>query len=145
MSALRACALAQCSDPVPAGLQEVTVIEIRPLTPTIGAEVRGLDLGEPLDDGAFAELEQAFLDHKVLFFRDQDITTDQHLAVCRHFGELELHPFVPPKPGYPEVMVLVHDDKHPRHGERVAQRRHLASGTVPRFHAARGRGAGHRW
>ena len=113
MSALRAGALAQCSDPVPAGLQEVTVIEIRPLTPTIGAEVRGLDLGEPPDVGAFAELEQAFLDHKVLFFRDQDITTDQHLAVCRHFGELELHPFVPPKPGYPEVMVLVHDDKHP--------------------------------
>ena len=68
-------------------------------------------LAEPPDDGHRAELDKALLDHKVLFFRDQHITTDQHVAFCRQFGELEVHPFVPPKPGYPEVMVLIANEE----------------------------------
>ncbi|HVN50045.1 MAG TPA: TauD/TfdA family dioxygenase [Acidimicrobiales bacterium] len=86
------------------------MIEVRPLTPTIGAEVSGIDLGEVPDDVTFAELDKAFLDHKVLFFRDQHITTDQHVAFCRRFGDLEVHPFAPHKPGHPEVMVIRHDE-----------------------------------
>jgi taurine dioxygenase len=89
------------------------MLEVRPLTPAIGAEVRGIDLAAPLDDGRRSELDKAFLDHKVLFFRDQDITADQHVAFCRAFGELEVHPFVPSKPGHPEVMVLTHDQDRP--------------------------------
>jgi taurine dioxygenase len=86
------------------------MIDVRPLSPTIGAYVTGIDLRDDLDDGSVAQLEKAFLDHKVLFFRDQDITSEQHLAACRHFGELEVHPFVRNKPGYDEVMVLEHDE-----------------------------------
>ncbi|MEY2461111.1 MAG: taurine dioxygenase [Acidimicrobiaceae bacterium] len=86
------------------------VLDIRPLTPSIGAEVLGIDLASAPDDGTFAELDKAFADHKVLFFRDQDITTAQHVAFCRHFGDLEVHPFVPSKKDYPEVMVLLHDE-----------------------------------
>jgi taurine dioxygenase len=86
------------------------MIELRPLTPTIGAEVVGLDLAEPLDDGGFAEIDKAFMDHKVLFFRNQHITTDAHIAFCRRFGALEVHPFIPAKEGYPEVVVLAHDE-----------------------------------
>src|SRR3954447_16164916 len=88
------------------------MIDVRPLTPTIGAEIGGVDLGAPLDDSTRSEIDKAFLDHKVLFFRDQHITTDQHVAFCRMFGELEVHPFVPSKPGHPEVMVLTHNEKH---------------------------------
>ncbi len=87
------------------------MIDVRPLTPHIGAEILDLDLAADLDDATVAELDKAFMDHKVLFFRDQDITTAQHVAVCRRFGELEVHPFVPSKPGYPEVMVLTHNEK----------------------------------
>jgi taurine dioxygenase len=87
------------------------MLEIRPVTPTIGAEVHGISLHDVLDDGARAELDKAWLDHKVLFFRDQHITADEHLEFCRTFGELEVHPFVPPKPGYPEVMVLVANEQ----------------------------------
>src|SRR5215467_9701926 len=87
------------------------MLDVRPLTPTIGAEIFGIDLSEPCDAGTWSDLDKAFRDHKVLFFRDQHITTDQHVAFCRQFGELEVHPFVPPKPGYPEVMVLVANDK----------------------------------
>jgi taurine dioxygenase len=88
------------------------MFDVVPLTPTIGAEVRGLSLAEPPDAATKADLDKAWLEHKVLFFRDQgDVSTDAHVAFCRAFGELEVHPFVPPKPGYPEVMVLVANDR----------------------------------
>ncbi len=84
-------------------------LEILPLTPTIGAEIRGIDLARPLDAGAVGHLRTALLDWKVLFFPDQTITTEQHLAFARNFGDLEVHPFAPHKPGYPEVLALTHD------------------------------------
>src|SRR5580704_13796722 len=82
---------------------------LAPLTPTIGAEVGRSDLGRPLDTGTLESLRKALLDWKVLFFRDQDITTEQHLAFARNFGELEVHPFAPSKPDYPEVLAITHD------------------------------------
>lgn len=87
------------------------MIDVRPLTPTIGAEVEGIDLGEPCDAGTLAELQKAFTTHKVLFFRDQHITTEAHVAFCRQLGELEVHPFVPSKEGHPEVMVLIANER----------------------------------
>jgi taurine dioxygenase len=86
------------------------MLDVAPATPTIGAEITGVDLGQPCDDGLLAELQKAFTEHKVLFFRDQHITTDEHVAFCRQLGDLEVHPFVPAKPGYPEVMVLIADE-----------------------------------
>lgn len=84
------------------------MLEIHPVTPSFGAEVSDLDLGTLCEPGVLAELEKAWLDYKVLFFRDQGhITTEQHVAFCRQFGELEIHPFAPPKPGYPEVLLVV--------------------------------------
>ena len=86
-------------------------IKLSPLTPTIGAEVCNLDLTKPLDAGVIADLKTALLDWKVLFFRDQDVTTEQHLTFARHFGALEVHPFAPSKPDYPEVLAITHNDK----------------------------------
>lgn len=83
------------------------MLDVHPTTPAIGAEVSGIDLGRLCTEGELAELQKAFTEHKVLFFRDQHITTDQHVAFCRQLGELEVHPFVPAKPGHPEVMVLI--------------------------------------
>jgi len=88
---------------------KVADLEIAPLTPTIGAEIGGLDLARPLDAATVGHLRAALLDWKVLFFRDQDITTEQHLAFARNFGDLEVHPFAPEKPGYPEVLAITHD------------------------------------
>jgi len=84
-------------------------LTLSPLTPTIGAEVAGIDLREPLSPSNQAALRRALLDWKVLFFRDQDITTEQHLAFAGAFGALEVHPFAPHKPGYPEVLAITHD------------------------------------
>ncbi len=86
-------------------------LALAPLTPTIGVEISGLDLSRPLDQPTLTDLRQALLDWKVIFFRDQDITTEQHLAFARSFGDLEIHPFAPSKPGYPEVLAITHDDK----------------------------------
>ncbi len=90
------------------GLQAAS-LSLSPMTPTIGAEVSGVDLARPLAPETVAAIRAALLDWKVLFFRDQAIDTDQHLAFGRYFGGLEVHPFAPQKPGYPEVLALTHD------------------------------------
>ncbi|HVW43150.1 MAG TPA: TauD/TfdA family dioxygenase [Amycolatopsis sp.] len=68
---------------------------IRPLGPVIGAEIEGVDLGAPLTPRLRAELNRALLDWKVLFFRDQDITSDQQRAFARNWGPLETNPLLP--------------------------------------------------
>jgi taurine dioxygenase len=68
-------------------------LTLRPLSPTIGAEVGGVDLAT-LDDAQFAEVHRALLEWKVLFFRDQQIDADQHRAFAARFGPLEEHPFI---------------------------------------------------
>src|ERR1700753_998129 len=84
-------------------------LSVSPLTPTIGAEIGGIDLSRPLDATTKQALREWLLEWKVLFFRDQDITTEQHLDFARSFGELEVHPFAPHKPNYPEVLAITHD------------------------------------
>jgi taurine dioxygenase len=63
-----------------------------------------------LSGAAIGVIRQALLDWKVLFFQNQDITTEQHLAFGRRFGELEVHPFAPEQPGFPEVLAITHDE-----------------------------------
>jgi taurine dioxygenase len=70
-------------------------LTLDPYTPIIGAEVGGVDLREPLDDATFAEVHRALLEWKVLFFRDQVVTGEQHRAFAARWGELEVHPFLP--------------------------------------------------
>jgi len=80
--------------------------DVRRLGATIGAVVDGVDLSAHLPDVVVAELRQALLDYKVLFFRDQPITASEHVAFARRFGELELHPFIPANPDHPELVRL---------------------------------------
>ncbi len=86
---------------------------LSPLTPTIGAEIGGIDLSKQMDGATLASLREALLEWKVIFFRDQDITTEEHLAFARLFGELEVHPFAPHKEGYPEVLAITHNRERP--------------------------------
>lgn len=88
---------------------DIAAFDVRPFTPTIGAEIRGIDLARPLEASTLSDLRAALLEWKVLFFRDQDITTEQHLDFARCFGKLEVHPFAPHKPGYPEVLAIMHN------------------------------------
>ena len=85
-------------------------IEVEPLTPVIGAEIRGVDLRKPLGNQQFAEVHDALMKHLVIFFRDQDIDLDQQKAFGRHFGQLHIHPTAPGPEGHPEVLTIKADE-----------------------------------
>jgi alpha-ketoglutarate-dependent sulfate ester dioxygenase len=69
-------------------------LTVRPLEPTIGAEIGGVDLRYPLDDETRDRIKAAVLEYKVVFFRDQDLDRDQHAAFANQFGPLYTHPHV---------------------------------------------------
>lgn len=83
-------------------------IDIRPMTGYTGAEIFGVDLTKPLEPATVAQIRAALLEWKVVFFRDQFIDRDQHLAFGRLFGEiLPGHPTLAPSfPDYPEILLL---------------------------------------
>ncbi len=85
-------------------------LEVRPLAPTVGAEIGGVDLAD-LDEASFREIQRAFLDYKVLFFRNQPLTTAEHTAFARRFGDLEEHPFLPAKDGHGDVIRFAKDEE----------------------------------
>ena len=78
--------------------------DARQLGSTVGAEISGVDLTAPLSDDVVAELRQALYDYKVIFFRDQPMDPQQHVAFARRFGDLEVHPFLPSNTGEPELV-----------------------------------------
>ena len=80
-------------------------ITVEQLTCAIGAELGNVNLGAASRDPALvAEIRALLLKHKVLFFRDQDITRAEHVAFARHFGELEDHPVVGSDPENPGLV-----------------------------------------
>jgi alpha-ketoglutarate-dependent sulfate ester dioxygenase len=64
-----------------------------PLTPTIGAEVEGVDLSAPISDAVRDDLKAALLKYKVLFFRDQNVNRRQHLDFAKRFGPIYTPPY----------------------------------------------------
>lgn len=94
-------------------------MNITSITPTIGAEVTDVDL-RALDDSTFATIHQAFLDHSVLVFRDQQLDPESHLAFARRFGDIDDYPFTkgnlhfsPHPDGIEGVVQLEHDHEKP--------------------------------
>jgi len=88
-------------------------LTIRPIADALGAEISGIDLAEHLDDQSFAEIHAALLKHLVIFFRDQQLTPEQHIAFGRRFGSLHIHPYIPNLEGYPEIIKLKSADDGP--------------------------------
>jgi taurine dioxygenase len=89
---------------------EYETITVTPMEPTIGAEVSGFRMDGDVPAEQVAEIRQALLDWKVVFFRDQDVSIEEHVAFGRLFGELEVHPFAPKEyPDLPEILVIKHD------------------------------------
>ncbi|MEQ8860079.1 MAG: TauD/TfdA family dioxygenase [Pseudomonadales bacterium] len=90
-------------------------MDIVPLTPIIGAEIRGADLNA-VDDDTFAAIRRALVEHGVVFFRDQPrLDPDVQIAFARRFGELHAHPAAPHLDDHPEVFVI-----HAHAGSTVA-------------------------
>lgn len=93
--------------------EKFETITIDKLTPIIGAEIGGVDLAAP-SNRQLDEIHRALAENQVIFFRDQELTPDQHLDFGRHFGPLHIHPAAPHAPGHPELMIIHADKDSPR-------------------------------
>lgn len=82
-------------------------MEIIPQSSVIGAEVRGLDLSASLDVDSFARLNQAFLDHQILFFRDQQLSAQQYNDFAATFGPLKDYLFAEGMDGFPYITEII--------------------------------------
>ena len=85
---------------------------VRPLAPAIGAELLDIDLAADDIASHIPAIRSALLDHGVIFFRDQELTQDQHIALARHFGELEVHPATPKDQENPEILRIAYGSKN---------------------------------
>ncbi len=80
---------------------------VEPISGTVGAVVRGVDLSGSLDQTTVAEIRRAFLAHHVLFFHDQDLNPETQIRFGRSFGDLDTHPFVDGMEEFPEVIEII--------------------------------------
>jgi taurine dioxygenase len=83
------------------------IIQPEAIAPALGAEIAGVDMGQDLDDATTAEIRRALLQYGVIFFRDQDITPDQHLAFAKRFGDLVDYPMVDGLDGFPGIVPVI--------------------------------------
>lgn len=83
-----------------------STLDVTPVTPRLGALVSGIDLTSDISDDVLEHVRAAWLAHQVLFFRDQDLTLDQHRDFAAKFGELYVHPTIPGPEGFPEVLAI---------------------------------------
>lgn len=82
-------------------------IEVMPLAGSMGAEVTGVDLSKPLANEQLVDIHQAFLDHLMIYFRDQQLTPAVQVGLARHFGKPAIYPFLKGLDGHPEVNALI--------------------------------------
>ena len=88
---------------------EFQTIRVRPLTPTIGAEIFGVDLSQTLSGQQSDEIHAALMRHLVIFFRDQHLSIEQHKDFGRRFGCLDIHPTTRME-GHPEIIEIKADE-----------------------------------
>ncbi len=96
------------------------MLQIKPLHPSLGAEVAGIDLSRPTDDATRYALSRALAEHLALVFHDQSLTPEQYLAAAEVFGPpMRQHYSQHLMPGYPDIGLVWH-----RNGQRPAERWH---------------------
>ena len=82
-------------------------IEVKPIAGALGAEIEGVVLSEDIGNAVFSEIQQALHENLVIFFRDQDLTPDEHKDFGRRFGTLNIHPQYVPLDGHPEILPVL--------------------------------------
>ena len=78
-------------------------ILVQPASPAVGAEIGGVDLGQPLSADTVDEIRHALFEFGVVFFRDQTLTPEQHVGFARRFGDINVNRFFKPVDGYPMI------------------------------------------
>lgn len=88
-------------------MSQYRFIDVQPIAGALGAEISGVDLSQPVPDETFAEIRSALHNHQVIFFRDQQLTPDQHKAFSARFGDLLEVPFVRALEGHAEILPVM--------------------------------------
>ena len=70
-------------------------IEVKPISGGVGAELANVDLGGALSNSEFAIIRDAFIEHGLIFFRDQKLTPEQHIAFAERWGGNQDQPIFP--------------------------------------------------
>ncbi len=78
-------------------------VQVRQLGGHFAAEVRGVDLSEPIPDSTLKDLKNAFGQYGVIFFRDQDLTPEAHIRFAERWGEININRFFQAVDGYPQI------------------------------------------
>jgi len=81
-------------------------MEVKLLSGALGAEIKGINLKDTSDKN-FNKINDLLLEHKVIFFRDQKITEEEHMALAEKFGPLEIHAYVKGLDKFPEIVRIV--------------------------------------
>lgn len=84
-----------------------SAIDVRPIAGAIGAEIGNVDLRGALDDDTIADIRRAWLEHCVIFFREQDLSPARFLEVARAFGDVIEYPFIKGLDDFPEIIPVV--------------------------------------
>jgi taurine dioxygenase len=82
-------------------------IEVRPISGSVGAEIHGVDLLHDVGDETIAAIRKAWLDHCVIFFREQNLPPARFLTFAKRFGEVIEYPFIKGLEEYPEIIPVV--------------------------------------
>jgi len=91
-------------------------ILVHPASANVGAEISGVDLAQGLPAEVFDEIRRALFEFGVVFFRDQELTPEQHVAFARQFGDINVNRFFTPVHGYPMIAEI---RKEPEHQQNI--------------------------
>ncbi|MDA0341920.1 MAG: TauD/TfdA family dioxygenase [Proteobacteria bacterium] len=89
-------------------------IEVRPVGGALGAEIHGVDLSSDLPDRQFAEIREVFRDNGVIFFRDQKLTPEQHIAFAERWAPININRFFTPVEGHPKIALVLKEPDQKR-------------------------------
>ena len=81
-------------------------IEVVPVSGGVGVEVHNVDIKSGIDAGTFDELRAAFVEHGLIFLRDQHITPDEHIAFAERWGDININRFFPRLDGYDKIATV---------------------------------------
>jgi taurine dioxygenase len=91
------------------GMASYRRIEANPIAGALGAEIGGVNLAK-VDDDTFKEIKAAWLEHLVIFFRDQSITPEQQIAFAKRFGQIHHHPFMKSMEEHPDILEIIKEE-----------------------------------
>ena len=83
--------------------QSFETIRVTPVGSALGAEIDGVDIAAGISDRQFAEIRRAFVEHSVIFLRDQDITPDQHIEFAERWGQINVNRFFEAVATHPRI------------------------------------------